>query len=112
VTNSGQTSRIPFREIQDKAIPHVEALCRRWLASGHRSGNWWIANCPWRKDDTASLGVSLTTGRWQDFGAASPGREKGDLVKLFSCIYGSDLVSAADAVAQIVGHPFRQSRRA
>lgn len=102
---------IPFQEIQDRARNSAEALCRRWLPTGHRSGNWWVTNCPWRKDDTASLGVSLTTGRWQDFGAATVGREKGDMVKLFACLYGVDMVAAADGVARIVGHDFRMARR-
>ena len=102
---------IPFQELREKAKPCLESICRRWLATGHRSGAWWVASCPWRKDDTASLGVSLTTGHWKDFGAAIPGKESGDIVKLFACIYGGDMVDAADAVARIVGHDWRKARR-
>lgn len=104
------SSAIPFREIHDKATLVCEQLCQRWLPRGHRSGNWWIAPCPWRKDTTASLGVSLTTGHWKDFGNASPSREGGDLIKLFTCIYGGDMVDAADSVARIVGHDWRRRR--
>lgn len=101
-------SDIPFAEIQDKCVPVVESLCRRWLGAGHKTGGWWVANVPWRNDKTASLGVSFKTGRFQDFGADG---KRGDMIKLFSLIYGTDMVDAADAVAQIVGHPFRKARR-
>lgn len=103
-------TEIPFRAICEKALPHTESLCRRWLPTGRRSGNWWIANCPWREDSTASLGVSLTTGHFKDFGNAHPGKEGGDLIRLFSCIYGWDMVDSADAVARLVGHEFRKRR--
>lgn len=102
---------IPFQEIRDKARPVLESLCRRWLPTGHRSGNWWVANCPWRKDSTASLGVSLTTGHWQDFGGAVAGRESGDIVKLCACCHNIDMVDAADTVARNVGHDWRKARR-
>lgn len=104
---------IPFRDISDTCKPVMEQLCRRWLPAGHKSGNWWVSACPWRQDKTPSLMVSLTTGHWEDRGAAHAGKESGDPIKLFWAIYGGDMVDAADAVATIVGHPWRrQARRA
>jgi hypothetical protein len=108
------TTPVPFRNIVAKCIPVMESLCRRWLPQGHRSGSWWVSPCPWRADKTPSLMVSLTTGHWEDRGAAIAGKEKGDPLKLFLCLYpGScrDMVDAADQVARIVGHEFRQARR-
>jgi len=103
---------IPFREIADACKPVMEQLCRRWLPHGHRSGNWWVSSCPWREDKKASLMVSLTTGHWEDRGAALVGKDRGDPVKLYSCIYGKDAVDSANDVAMIVGHPWRKVRRA
>ncbi len=102
---------IPFSDIRDKAKPCLQGLCQRWLPKGHRSGSWWVGSCPWREDKNASLMVSLTTGHWEDRGAAHAGKDSGDIVKLFACIYGGDMVDAADAVAQLVGHEFRKARR-
>lgn len=101
---------IPFKDIGEKAKPVAEALCRRWLPEGHRSGNWWKACVPWRPDRTPSLAVSLTTGHWKDMGNAHPGKESGDMIKLFALLYNTDMVDAADAVAQIVGHEWRKRR--
>jgi hypothetical protein len=106
-----QARTVPFREICDAAKPVLESICRRWLPQGHRSGAWWVANCPWRKDDKASLGVSLTTGHWIDFGAAQSGREKGDVINLFIAIYGGSKVEAAESVARLVGHEWRKACR-
>lgn len=101
---------IPFRDIAESCRPVAETLCRRWLPHGHRSGNWWKATVPWRPDKTPSLAVSLTTAHWKDLGNAHPGRESGDMIKLFSIIYGVSMVEAADAVAQTVGHSWRKRR--
>lgn len=106
-------TEIPFRDIADTAKNVAELLCRRWLPTGHRSGAWWVCSCPWRQDKNASLMVSLTTGHWEDRGGAVPGKEKGDLVRLYFCIYSShcrDMVDAADAVARIINHPWRKRR--
>lgn len=105
---------VPFQDINAKAKIVTEALCRRWLPHGHRTGNWWVCSCPWRDDKKASLIVSLTSGHWEDRGGAIAGKEGGDLMKLYACLYPEhckDMVDAADAVAQLVGHTFRKSRR-
>lgn len=107
-------SSIPFGEISESCKGLLQSLCQRWLPHGHRSGNWWVCSCPWRDDKTASLGVSLSSGLWQDFGGAVIGKERGDMIKLFLLLYPQsckDMVDAADSVAQIVGHPFRKTRR-
>lgn len=103
-------NRIPFRDIVATSVRVMEQLCRRWLPTGHRSGNWWVSSCPWRTDKTASLMVSLTTGHWEDRGAATAGKEKGDPIDLFIALYGGDHVDAADAIARIVGHSWRKRR--
>ncbi len=102
---------IPFRDISDTCKPVLEQLCRRWLPKGHRSGSWWVAPCPWRQDKTPSLMVSLTTGHWEDRGAALPEKDRGDPIKLYACIYGRDMVDAANDVAILVGHPWRRQQR-
>lgn len=80
----------------------AEALARRWLPNGSRNGGWWVCPVPWREDKNPSFGLSLTTGRWKDFG----GPDKGDLIDLYRRLYGGSAVDAARQVARAVGHPF------
>lgn len=93
---------IPFREIHEAAVPHVEALCRRWLPDGKKTGCWWLVSAPWRRDVTPSLIVSLTTGRWSD---RSTG-DHGDILDLYGRLHGGTPVECARAVARVVGHEF------
>lgn len=99
---------IPFASINARATAVAAQLCQRWLPTGHRSGQWWLARCPWREDKTPSLGVSLTTGNWKDFAMG----DHGDWVDLFMRLYGGDKANAAESIAIIVGHEWRRQRRA
>ena len=55
---------------------------------------------PWRNDRTPSLGVSLTTGLWRDWGRPGDGGTVLDLVmRLDNC----DLFSGRDILAGILG---------
>ncbi len=98
-------ARGTYREIHETALGFAEPLCQRWLPNGERKGNWWIAPVPWRDDKNPSLGVSLSTGWFQDFARG----EKGDLIDLCARLHKVPLPEAAEAVAIIVGHPYRRN---
>lgn len=95
-----------YREIHEKALTVAEPLCRRWLPKGVRRGAWWVAPVPWRDDKNPSLGVSLTTGWFRDFATG----DKGDLIDLCAKVHNATTAEAAEALAEITGHPYRRSR--
>ena len=97
---------MPFKEINEAAARHAEALCKRWLPAGKRHGGWWVASTPWREDRNPSLGVSVRTGKWRDFANG----ERGDFIDLYQKLYGGTSVDAARAVARVVGHEFGSER--
>lgn len=96
-----------YREIHEKALNFIEPLCERWLPAGKRKGDWWVSPVPWRKDENPSLGVSLTTGWFTDFSLG----DRGDLLDLCAKVHGVSIPEAAEAVATIIGHPYRRSGR-
>ena len=94
-----------YRDIHEHAVPFAEPLCERWLPQGKRKGGWWVAPVPWREDRNPSLIVSLSTGWFQDRAL----NEKGDLLDLCAKVHKVPLPEAAEAVAIIVGHPYRRA---
>lgn len=78
---------------------HIEALCRSWLPNGKRQGNWWVCCNPWRNDRTPSLGVSFTSGRWQDFGSG----ECGDMIDLSMRLFGDSLKETVEGFTEMLG---------
>lgn len=73
----------------------VRGLCMRLFPKGQQKGVWWVTSVPWREDRTPSLGISLTTGYWKDFGRG----EGGDLPGLLAKIQNR---SAADIVRELM----------
>ena len=94
-----------YRDIHEHAVPFAEPLCERWLPQGKRKGGWWGAPVPWGEDRNPSLIVSLSTGWFQDRAL----NEKGDLLDLCAKVHKVPLPEAAEAVAIIVGHPYRRT---
>lgn len=83
---------VDFDGINREALRLVEALCRRWLPQGRRSGNWWSACNPTRTDRHPSLAVSLKSGSWRDFATDDHGS---DLVSLLAYLEGIGQYEAA-----------------
>jgi DNA primase len=69
------------------------------LPSGKRQGGWWLCCSPWREDRSASLGVSLSTGRWKDFATG----EHGDMIDLSMKLFGDSLAETIDGFADMLG---------
>lgn len=87
---------LDFKAANAAILRDILSICRKYLPGGRQQGEWWLAKVPWRADKTPSLGVSLTTAIWKDFGR--PG-EHGDGVSLVSKLTQRTL---ADVVRQYV----------
>jgi len=91
-----------IRMVAALAVPSAELLVCQWLPEGRRQGNEWVARNPAREDHHAgSFGVSLASGKWNDF---ADGNAKGsDLVSLYAYLYGCRQVEAAMAIDRTLG---------
>jgi hypothetical protein len=91
---------ITISDIKDRlSSTHIEALCRDWLPNGKRQGGWYVCSAPWREDRNASLGVSLSTGRWKDFATG----EHGDMIDLSMRLFGDSLQETLKGFAEMLG---------
>ncbi|MGS8280406.1 toprim domain-containing protein [Pseudomonas aeruginosa] len=84
------------------ALNAAETLLPEWLPEGKRKGREWVAVNIARGDRQAgSFGVSLDTGRWNDF--ADSGAHGGDLVSLLAYLRGCGQLDAAKEVDERLG---------
>lgn len=90
---------LSFREVAEAAAINAEALCKRLLPHGKRSGDWWLTAVPWRQDRNPSFGVSLTTGKWKDFARG----DHGDFMDLIQRTQGCSSREALIQVARLLG---------
>lgn len=98
---SGVAKRVDFSRIASLALSNAEVILRQWLPDGRREGSEWVSCNPRRSDRRpGSFKVSLRTGKWGDFATGAAG---GDLVALAAYLGGLDQVSAAKAVAAMLG---------
>jgi len=91
---------ISISDIKDRlSSNHIETLCKAWLPDGKRQGGWFVCRAPWRADRNASLGVSLSTGRWKDFATG----EHGDMIDLSMRLFGDSLQETLKGFAEMLG---------
>lgn len=91
-----------IRAVAQRALPAAERLVAAWLPEGKRQGSEWVARNPARGDRAAgSFGVSLVSGKWNDF--ASHAAHGGDLVSLYAYLHGCRQVDAAMAIDRALG---------
>ncbi|XKE44614.1 toprim domain-containing protein [Halomonas organivorans] len=84
------------------ALGSAEHLVSEWLPDGERQGSEWVARNSARSDQTrGSFGVSLATGKWNDF--ADNDAHGGDLVSLLSYLRGCRQVDAAIEIDRQLG---------
>jgi putative DNA primase/helicase len=57
---------VDFLAVNRTALPHLEALCVRWLPGGRRAGVEWVCG-NLGGEPGGSCKVNLRTGRWCDF---------------------------------------------
>lgn len=86
-----------IRRVADHALRAADTLLPEWLPEGTRQGREWVARNSVRGDRRAgSFGVSLDSGRWNDFADASA--HGGDLVSLLAYLQGCGQLEAAQAI--------------
>ena len=86
-----------IRHTARHALSASEKLLPEWLPGGTRKGREWVAPNLARGDQKAgSFGVSLDTGRWNDF--ADSGAHGGDLVSLLAYLRGCGQLDAAKEI--------------
>ncbi|MFZ6045679.1 toprim domain-containing protein [Pseudomonas sp. CR3202] len=88
-----------IRRVADHALRAADTLLPEWLPEGARQGREWVARNIVRGDRCAgSFGVSLDSGRWNDF--ADTSAHGGDLVSLLAYLQGCGQLEAAQAIDQ------------
>ena len=88
-----------IRLIALRALPAAPALLKEWLPEGRQNGREWVARNDVRGDRQAgSFGVSLDSGRWNDF--ADNQAHGGDLVSLLAYLRQSRQIDAAREIDQ------------
>jgi putative DNA primase/helicase len=86
-----------IRHTAQYALSAAETLLPEWFPSGSRKGREWVAANIARGDRQAgSFGVSLDSGRWNDF--ADSGAHGGDLVSLLAYLRGCGQLDAAKEI--------------
>jgi hypothetical protein len=90
---------IDFAGINAAALPHIEALCCRWLPGGRRIGAEWTCGSL-RGEPGDSCKVNLRTGRWADFATGEKGR---DPISLAAAVARIGQAEAARNLAQMLG---------
>ena len=91
-----------IQQVAMAALNDAETLVAEWLPDGARQGSEWVARNTARQDQVkGSFGVSLASGKWNDF--ADPDAHGGDLVSLLSYLRGCRQVDAAMMIDQRLG---------
>jgi hypothetical protein len=95
--------RMDFQAATAAALPHLEALVKRWLPGGKRQGHEWVSRNPTRADrKPGSFKINLRSGRWADFATGAKG---GDIISLAAHLFGLSQVEAARKIAAMVAIP-------
>ncbi|MCA0975238.1 toprim domain-containing protein [Halomonas denitrificans] len=93
---------VKIQQVAEAALAYAETLTSEWLPDGSRQGSEWVARNMTRGDRSCgSFGVSLATGKWNDF--ADRSAHGGDLVSLYSYLNGCRQVDAAMAIDRRLG---------
>ncbi|MAM58716.1 MAG: DNA primase [Salinicola sp.] len=91
-----------IQRVSRASLAYAETLTREWLPQGSRQGSEWVARNVARGDRASgSFGVSLVTGKWNDF--ADRNAHGGDLVSLYSYLFSCRQVDAAMAIDRRLG---------
>ncbi|TLU71225.1 hypothetical protein FE263_17090 [Lichenicoccus roseus] len=88
-----------FATVNRAALPHLEALCARWLGGGRRIGAEWTCGSL-QGERGASCKVNLRTARWCEF---ATGEKGGDPVSLAAAIHRLPQAKAAHRLARMLG---------
>ena len=92
-------ARIDIPAVAAAALPHLPALCQRWLPGGKLEGREWTVGSL-RGEPGRSCRVNTATGRWCDF---STGERGGDAVSLAAAVARCGQLEAARKLAAMLG---------
>jgi putative DNA primase/helicase len=87
-----------FNELSEKALPHIESICRELFPSGKKSGKEYKIGSISGRSGT-SLSINTQTGMWADFAAD----EKGGILRLVQLARNTDIKTAAQWLADRIG---------
>jgi putative DNA primase/helicase len=87
-----------FNELSEKALPHIESICRELFPSGKKSGKEYKIGSISGRSGT-SLSINTQTGMWADFAA----NEKGGILRLVQLARNTDIKTAAQWLADRIG---------
>jgi len=87
-----------FDELNQKAIPHIESICRELFPAGRKSGKEFKIGSI-TGEPGSSLSINTQTGVWSDFATG----DKGNILRLVEYARNLEIQSAADWLADRVG---------
>jgi putative DNA primase/helicase len=87
-----------FNELNQKATPHIESICRELFPAGKKSGKEFKIGSI-TGDPGSSMSINTQTGMWSDFATG----EKGGILRLVQLARDTDIKSAADWLAGKIG---------
>jgi putative DNA primase/helicase len=87
-----------FNELSEKALPHIESICRELFPSGKKSGKEFKIGSISGRSGT-SMSINTQTGMWADFAAD----EKGGILRLVQLARNTDIKTAAQWLADRIG---------
>ncbi|MDR5873797.1 toprim domain-containing protein [Vreelandella gomseomensis] len=91
-----------IQQVAAVALNSADILLAEWLPDGERQGSEWVARNTARADACpGSFGVSLTSGKWNDF--ADQDAHGGDLVSLLSYLRNCRQIDAAMLIDEQLG---------
>jgi hypothetical protein len=100
---------IDFDRINAEALASLEAVCRRLLPNGRRSGREYVALNPRRVDrHLGSFRINLANGRWADFALADRSARGGDPISLVAYVLNIRQFEAARGLMRMLGMGARQ----
>jgi putative DNA primase/helicase len=87
-----------FNELNQKATPHIESICRELFPAGKKAGREFkIGSLSGEPGD--SMSINTQTGMWADFATG----EKGGILRLIQLSRNTDIKSAADWLSGKIG---------
>jgi putative DNA primase/helicase len=87
-----------FSELNQKALPYIESICRELFPAGKKSGREFkVGSLSGEPGD--SMSINVQTGMWADFATG----EKGGILRLIQLARNTDIKSAADWLAGKIG---------
>lgn len=87
-----------FSELNQKALPYIESICRELFPAGKKSGREFkLGSLSGEPGD--SMSINVQTGMWADFATG----DKGGILRLIQLARNTDIKSAADWLADKIG---------